>query len=583
MFIGARLARTLMLIAFLLVTLGSSVAFATASTASNVNTARAVPYISSYTHVATGPAPVQPFSVAIDSAGNIYVGEVKAATAASAYVEKIDAVTGQVTQFAGGLAQALTPGTSTCASPDPATSGPIVNTVGDGCPANQTYLGGAHGLATWKDPASNVEYLYILDAMNYIHRVNLATGMMEWVAGVTNPATGAATTGWNGDGPVATAQLMGPAVAAGIAMDANGNLYFGDGGTNGPSIRMVSNNATTCQTAQGGPYTAPCLITVVNYTSSTTTKPVYACELGYLTVSTAMSATTNGVWGLAFDGSGNLYLAENKCNAYRKVSKNPQTGIVDQNSTFSTIIYGASGTLTAKYMDTTTQPIVKMNARSVIGVPGSDDMYFATGAYIWLYDSTTGWVRPIVGGSTGCTGTPNPTTGTPGSGANENVGCPGPYVTIYPNTAGGQMATDAGGNLYIADYNNYAVVKFATGDDFVGTAPQVKNSTPATQYVLLHGPSLTGATQTGAAFTAALTTSSSTFTPLSDGAPVPLAAFRMQSHRIALRRRNRVRHGCYVRSDDLWTGNWNSHPHGLGFRQLSGLPTARFRKYSDRK
>ncbi len=461
---------------------------------SDVTTPRAIPYSTS--NLATGFN--QPTAVAIDDNGNVYVGEnYTGATAgtASALVKKIDAATGQVTVFAGGAPAKATTGNSTCANPDRNVPGGG-DIVGDGCPATSAWFGGTNGgirgLAVWNN------YLYIEDLGGYlIHRVNLATNIMELVGGGPTSAT------WPGDG--------GPAVVGfditknfnlwkpptGFAVDPlNGNVYFGAGGTNAATIRMITSDATTCANAASGPFTAPCVITVVNYTGQTATSaPANVCADPTATL-TARNATVWYPQGLTFDADRNLYIAENQCYAVRKLTKNPATNIVDQNSTFTTLVGNNSKTgASPSWYDTAAAPAFFGPVRGLASA-GGNNLYIATTTAVYFYDGTTRWAHRIWGDTpTGCTGYATA----------PYIGCPAPWATRTDNSGTGAMAVDKAGNLYVTDYAAGAVEKASLGTDFIGIAPPTTVSLPMTQYVLLHGGAVTNATA-DAPFSATVTT-----------------------------------------------------------------------------
>ena len=137
------------------------------------------------------------------------------------------------------------------------------------------------------DAAGN---FYLADSANHrIRKVNTSTGVITTVAG-----TG--LRGFSGDGGRADrAQLDEP---SGVLLDGAGNLYFEDGTTRGNSrirrvdavtgaIRTVAGNGSHGYSGDGGP---------------------------------ATSAQFHSLGGLAVDGAGNLYIADNFNNRIRMVS-----------------------------------------------------------------------------------------------------------------------------------------------------------------------------------------------------------------------------------------------------------------------
>ncbi len=151
-----------------------------------------------------------PSKVVTDAAGNVYYAD-----SGNNKVRRIDAITGNVTTYAGtGTAGYL----------------------GNGGPAVAAQMRGPQGLAI----ASNGD-LYIADTNNHVVRkVTAATGVITAVAG-----TG--SSGFTGDGGAATsARLRNP---AGISFDANDNLFIADRANN--RIRKVTAATGVISTAVG--------------------------------------------------------------------------------------------------------------------------------------------------------------------------------------------------------------------------------------------------------------------------------------------------------------------------------------------
>jgi hypothetical protein len=423
-----------------------------------------------------------------DANGNMYVGARSTLLNGSAFVRKIDAVTGVITVFAGG-------GTgSTCPTPDAAVNG-SGNNKGDGCPPTYGVFSDVRGLAV------DATYLYISDYTNSrIHRVGLSNAPLAGriYAHELELVAGTGSSGWNGDGPQSLASIKNP---YGIAVDAHGNVFWGDGGSNSYAVRMVDYSANP-----------PQIRTVVNAAGA----PTYGCQSGSnLTVSQAKNAVVDGVNALAFDQSGNLYFVEKKCFSVRKVAPNA-SGIVDGTGAFSTLLgNGTAGSTNASWYNTlaTTPAAFKETVVSVTtaGLNGttwtsnSNNLYISTYYSVWMYDAVTGWMHEIMdttGGTLGCTA----------NGTTPFTGCPAPNATFLANTGGGHMSPDLYGNLYVADFGNGQVTKLGVGTDFTGVAPQaaVNPAFPVTQQVLLHGSGTCAGTSLSAAspFSAAVGTCS---------------------------------------------------------------------------
>jgi sugar lactone lactonase YvrE len=147
---------------------------------------------------------------------------------------------------------------------------------GDGGPAGSAELSEPYAVAL--DGMSN---LYIADANNNVVReVNAKTGVITTVAGNGTQASYGSNLG-NG-GPATAAELNRP---VGVALDSTGNLYISDSGDN--VVRKVSAATGIITTFAGNEINA------------------YRGDGG-----PATSASLENPYGLAFDGSGNLYIVD---------------------------------------------------------------------------------------------------------------------------------------------------------------------------------------------------------------------------------------------------------------------------------
>jgi sugar lactone lactonase YvrE len=152
-----------------------------------------------------------PFGVALDAAGNLYIADTF-----NNRIRKVDASSGVISTVAGT-------GTS--------------GFSGDGGAATAAQLGNSYDVAS--DAAGN---LYIADTTNQrIRRVDAASGVISTVAGN-------GTQGSSGDeGDATLAQLLNP---QGVALDAAGNLYIADSSNH--RIRKVSATGTITTVAGTG-------------------------------------------------------------------------------------------------------------------------------------------------------------------------------------------------------------------------------------------------------------------------------------------------------------------------------------------
>ena len=152
---------------------------------------------------------------------------------------------------------------------------------GDGGPAGVATLHWPHGVAVDQTGTS----LYIADSANHrIRRVDLGSGVITTVAG-------GATAGWAGDGgPAVGAQLEDPKA---VWAAPSGDLYVADSGNE--RIRRIDGSGTITTIAGTG-------------------VPGYSGDGG-----PAGAAQFDGPRGIAGDGTGNLFVADDNNNRIRRI------------------------------------------------------------------------------------------------------------------------------------------------------------------------------------------------------------------------------------------------------------------------
>ncbi|HXB12827.1 MAG TPA: T9SS type A sorting domain-containing protein [Bacteroidia bacterium] len=151
----------------------------------------------------------QPQSVAVDAAGNIYIGDYD-----NYRIRKVN-TSGIISTIAGNGSSGY---------------------FGDGGPATNAEINQTSGVAL--DATGNV---YIADQYN--HRVRIVSP-----GGIINTFAGTGTFGFSGDGSNATAAELGD--PSGVAVDAAGNVYIADYSKN--RIRMVNTSGIISTVAGNG-------------------------------------------------------------------------------------------------------------------------------------------------------------------------------------------------------------------------------------------------------------------------------------------------------------------------------------------
>ena len=253
--------------------------------------------------------------------------------------------------------------------------------------------------------------LYVTDlSNNTLRKVVVATGAVTTLAG---------TAGMSGttDGTGAAARFTNP---GGVVADGAGNLYVGDTGNHTIRKVVVATGAVT--TLAGG------------------------AGMTGTADGTGTAARFNRPIGLVLDGAGNLYVADNRNNAIRKVVV--ATGAV----TTLAGTAGMSGTADG------TGAVARFNGPAGIALDGMGNLY--------VPDNVNHTIRKVVvatGAVTTLAGTANM------SGASDGLGTAARF--LFPQS----VALDGAGNLYVSDSGHtIRKVVAATGavTTIVGAAEQ---------------------------------------------------------------------------------------------------------------
>ena len=237
--------------------------------------------------------------------------------------------------------------------------------------------------------------LYILDQVGRVRKVN-SSGIISTVAGN-------GTRGFSGDGGLATAAAF--YYPTGIAVDVVGNLYIADNGNN--RIRKVSIATGIISTIAG---------------SSTNG---FSGDGGLAT-----AATFNSPTSVAIDTVGNVYVADNLNSRIRKINK---TGIVNTVAGVGSVNFCGDGGLATNAM--------LSDPRSTI-MDSAGNLYIA--------DHSNNRIRKVSKAGIISTIAGNGVSGFSGDG--------GLATSASLNNPMG-LALDTAGNLYIAEYSNSRIRK----------------------------------------------------------------------------------------------------------------------------
>ncbi len=385
-----------------------------------------------YTGVVDGGPATQaelnlPSSVTLDGAGNMYIA---------------DGLHNRVRMVCGAALKTTISGT-TCS-----TAGFISTIVGDGKPG-YTGDGAAASLATVNTPSGVVidgaGNLYIADTGNNVVRmVSAATGKIATVAG--NGLTGNSNANLVGDGGPATAANLNEPLD--VKMDGSGNFYIAD--TYDHRIRKVTADTGIITTIAGN-----------GVTGSNGGGGYNGDNIA------ATSARLNYPYGIAFDPSGNLYIADSANNRIRKVAA--VGGVITAASQITTLAgTGLQGGISSCGTSPSTASSTALYSPQSVAADAAGIVYIA--------DTQNAGIRKV-----------NPATGMLSTLAESGCGMVYSHgnfssVTLYGPKG---LYLDGYGNLYITDYYNMVIREvlgnFAAIDDTKTPTRQGSQSGPFNQ------------------------------------------------------------------------------------------------------
>jgi sugar lactone lactonase YvrE len=334
-----------------------------------------------------------PVGVAVDKSGNLFIAD-----NGNRRVRRVDAKAGVITTVAGD---------TVCPNTRPCDGG----FSGDGEVATKAEMKNAFG-GIALDADGN---LFISDSgNNRVRRVDHATGIITTVAG-------RGTRGFSGDGGLATsAEFQAP---MGVFVDTSGNLFIADSGNR--RVRRVEKKTGVITTVAGGG------------NSCRSRGPVQSPPRDQCL---AVNAGLGEIYAVVVDPSGDLYLADWRTSAIRRVDH--ATGLI------SWVAGGGcppqGGSCWAGFEGDGGPAVdARLTGPSSLAMDGAGDLFIA--------DTGNGRVRKI----DHATGT---ITTIAGSGGRDFGRDHQPATRTALNSPMG-IAVDDEGNLYIADTNSHSVRK----------------------------------------------------------------------------------------------------------------------------
>lgn len=357
----------------------------------------------------------RPLGIAVDANNGLYIAD-----STNNVIRYVNTGSTSATLF-GGAATVAAGEIITIVGTGTSCAGGGSVTCGDGGPANSAEL--YRPSDVFVDASGNV---YIADSGdNVIRVVNGSTGTITLAAGVS---TYQACTPPNcGDaGSATSAKLNDP---MGVWLDSNNNIYIAD--TADQTIRVVNTGSNPITIANVTIGTGDIAAIAGNYQQCS--GPPYNCGDG----AAATSANLNTPIGATADGSGNVYIADTNDQVIRVVSS---SGTIN-------LLAGTYGT------GCTQAPCGDGGAASSALLFSPTGVLVDNSSNLYIADQNDDAVREIPSPVSG-TGTIATVFGIIRNTEYSGDGNPATQASLYSPTG---VATDAAGNLYIADAQNNVV------------------------------------------------------------------------------------------------------------------------------